>query len=240
MNLCESNKATSLEVKNFMQNVSDIKEESITDYLVWKWRELDKRFNYINIKTFTRQQENSVTGADFELELWLIKDNGYYPFIFQAKKFIKQYDSYLSKLKYPKNTDGQLNKLMAYSNSHYKYPFYVFYSIPDQNTNTRCCTSNDTSIFIVDASIIKKFTNGYYGKKISKNDILEKSYPFHCIFCCTNCLNKLPPPQRTLPSHVQMLLENETPPNIDEIIKKHKKELNRYRIVAAYDMRNAE
>lgn len=40
MNICEANKAVSLEVKKFMLNVLDVKEESITDYLVWKWREL--------------------------------------------------------------------------------------------------------------------------------------------------------------------------------------------------------
>jgi|GEM_PF-3885934 len=33
MNLCEANKTVSLEVKNFRLNVSDVKEESITDYL---------------------------------------------------------------------------------------------------------------------------------------------------------------------------------------------------------------
>ncbi len=52
-------------IKNFMLNVSDVKEESITDYLVWKWRELDARFKYINITTFTRHMESTTTGADF-------------------------------------------------------------------------------------------------------------------------------------------------------------------------------
>jgi len=49
-----------------------VKEESITDFLLWKWRELDKRFKFINITTFTRSDEGSRTGADFELELWLV------------------------------------------------------------------------------------------------------------------------------------------------------------------------
>lgn len=89
MNICEANKAASFKVKNFMQNVKDVKEESITDYLVWKWRELDKRFSYINTSTFTRQEENMRTGADFELELWLVGKKSHYTLVFQAKKFIK-------------------------------------------------------------------------------------------------------------------------------------------------------
>ena len=70
--LCVANKAVGVEVRDFILNVPDAKEESITDYLVWKWRALDTRFNYVNVKTFTRQEENAKTGADFELELWLV------------------------------------------------------------------------------------------------------------------------------------------------------------------------
>lgn len=40
-----------------MLNVPDVKEESITDYLVWKWRELDKKVNYINVSTFTGKKK---------------------------------------------------------------------------------------------------------------------------------------------------------------------------------------
>jgi len=36
---CEANKALSLKVLEFMRHVYDIKEESITDFLVWQWRE---------------------------------------------------------------------------------------------------------------------------------------------------------------------------------------------------------
>lgn len=72
LDLCEANKALGIEVREFILNVPDAKEESITDYLVWKWRSLDKKFNYINVKTFNRHEENAKTGADFELELWLV------------------------------------------------------------------------------------------------------------------------------------------------------------------------
>ncbi len=99
--LCKNNKAIGLEVKTFMENVKDVKEESITDYLMWKWRELDRRFNYIRTSTFTRQEESDTTGADFELELWIVGRIKSLPLLFQAKKFLKPHDRYKLKLNYP-------------------------------------------------------------------------------------------------------------------------------------------
>ena len=44
MNLCQSNKYLAEEVRDFIQNVDGAKEEeSITDYLVWKWKDIDSR-----------------------------------------------------------------------------------------------------------------------------------------------------------------------------------------------------
>lgn len=95
MKLCKTNKAISLDVREFMGNVSDVKEESITDYLVWKWRKLDPNFKYLKVSTYTRHEENSTTGADFELELWLVGRRFHFSLIFQAKKLVKPYDSYV-------------------------------------------------------------------------------------------------------------------------------------------------
>jgi hypothetical protein len=186
MNICESTKAVSAEVGSFIFNVRDVKEESITDYLVWKWRELDKKFSYINVKTFTRHEENLITGADFELKLWLIGPKYHVSLVFQAKKFIKQYDSYINKLNYPNGTRNQMMKLLQYAGNKSAEPFYMFYSTPDAQTKTFCCTHGlmNTSLYMADAYTIRDFANGLYGKKISKNNLLAASIPFHCMFCC--------------------------------------------------------
>ena len=112
MNLCQSHINLSIEVSQFLSNCTDVKEESVTDYLVWKWSELDKRFKHININTFTRQEENKTTGADYELELWLIGRVFSFPLVIQAKKFIKNFDSYHAKLNYPDKTQNQLKTLL--------------------------------------------------------------------------------------------------------------------------------
>jgi len=138
MNLCESNKKISSDLIDFIHIVSDIKEESITDYLAWKWRESDSKFNYININTFTREEENKLTGADFEMELWLVGKRTSIPLLIQAKKLIKNYDGYCNKLNYPNGSQGQLIKLLSYAKRKNRIPFYVFYAIPDKTTKFLC------------------------------------------------------------------------------------------------------
>lgn len=186
MNICEANKRISAEVHDFLINVPDAKEESITDYLVWKWREVDARFKYLNISTFTRHEENSTTGADFELELWLVGRRFHYPLVFQAKKFVKSHDSYVTKLNYPDGTQAQLTTLLSYAKAKKRLPFYVIYSIPDSKTLMMCGNRNNSNagIFMADAITVKTFADGVHGKRISKNKLLGASNPFHCLFCC--------------------------------------------------------
>lgn len=185
MDICESNKAVSEEVRNFMFHVKDAKEESITDYLVWKWRELDKRFNYLSVRTFNHEEESTKTGADFDLELWFVGPKNHISLAVQAKKFIKQHDSYVRKLRYPKNTKKQMDTLLNYAFSTGKLPFYFIYTIPQNTTKTLCGLGDvNGSIYMADARIIEKFTNKGKSKRVSRDDLIAKSNPFHCMFCC--------------------------------------------------------
>lgn len=184
--LCSANKELGIKVRNFIMNVPSAKEESITDYLVWKWRELDAKFNYINVKTFTRQQENTKTGADFELELWLVGRTQCLPLLFQAKKFTQPFAGYVGKLNYPRNTQAQLTKLIAYANTKRLLPFYSIYTRA-QASSSLCGGGEalDTGIYMIDAHEIKKFADrAHYGSKVSLAALLSRSNPFHCMFCC--------------------------------------------------------
>ncbi len=256
MSICEANKAVSLEVKNFMLNVPDVKEESITDYLVWKWRELDARFKYINVSTFTRQKESATTGADFELELWLVGRKYHFPLVFQAKKFVKPSDSYVTKLNYPAGTQGQLTTLLAHAKLQKKLPFYAFYSIPDSKTRTMCGANDvsDTAIFMADAHTVKEFADGKHGNRVSKNKLLKASNPFHCIFCCpltqhgyyfASYFSALTEGSEAhdnekLPSYVSMLLSGRMLELREEeaLAVINQNDLRAFRAVGVYDMRS--
>jgi len=92
MELCDKNIEISKSICEFINYVPDVGEESITDYLVWQWRKLDSRFNYLSVAKFTKEVENKTTGADFELELWIISKRFPLPFVIQAKKIIPDFN----------------------------------------------------------------------------------------------------------------------------------------------------
>jgi len=255
MNLCNANKILAKEVKDFMLHVKDVNEESITDFLIWKWKEIDKKFKAIDVSTFTRHQESTLSGADYEMEIWIVGNKYNYPLVFQAKKFRKQYDSYVRKLRYPSNTKKQMNTLLKYAKTHNKIPFYMYYSLPDENTTAMCQGGyiNDCAVFMSHAKVVEEFADKIHGNRISKNDLLAKSNPFHCIFCCplaatneyfTNYFQEIKESssRQELPAYAQYLLNVDMDKINSEEMKYfiEKNELNIYRYVAVYDMRDMD
>lgn len=186
MSPCASIRQVSVELDQFIANVKDVKEESITDYLVWRWREADRRFNFLNVETFTREEENKKTGADFELELWLVNRTFNIKLLFQAKKAFRQNDAYRTKLNYPNKTQAQLKKLIAYAHAKGSRPFYIFYTAATPSAGSMCGqhSGNDATLFIASASRVKELADGIHGSAISKSDILRLCTPFHCMLCC--------------------------------------------------------
>ena len=257
MNICESNRAVSLKVLNFMRNVGDIKEESITDYLVWKWRELDERFNYLSMRTFNHDEESTTTGADFDLELWLVGRKTHVSLAVQAKKFIKPYDSYIKRLNYPNGTKQQINTLLNYATTNNKLPFYFIYSIPESQTNTMCGKpiNADCGVFMADAKVMEQFADGKHGKRASRDDLPSKSNPFHCMFCCPlgpdgryfdtyfpgTSQGTTSQTNEALPQYVKQLLVGRSDQSRNDGLEQavHNEGWNRFRAVGVYDLRDA-
>ncbi len=158
MTICRKNKHLNQDIKNFMVYVDNVKEESITDYLMWKWAEMDPRFRYFRAQAHTRVHESNETGSDFELEIWLVTKKGGWPISVQAKKFIPLTDKYCAKLRYPDNTEKQINLLIKHARDKNMIPCYAFYTIPDSNSVTKNKEHNVTSygVFIANANSIYK------------------------------------------------------------------------------------
>jgi hypothetical protein len=252
MNICDANLALDLEVRRFMENVSDVKEESITDFLVWRWRELDKRFNFIRVHPFNHDEESSHTGADFDIELWLVGRQQHIALAVQAKKFIKRTDSYVTRLRYPQGTKSQLNTLLSYASASNRHPFYFFYSIPPSTSHTMCRGRSEAlgAVFTADARRVEEYADGKHGKRVTRDQLLGITNPFHCMFCCPLARRgryfdeyfSYPSVERgreyknneSLPSYVRQLLQRgDTSINVEE------SEVPRqFRLIGAYDMRN--
>ncbi len=252
MNQCQAHKSITSEVKEFLLNVDRVGEESITDFLLWKWALIDKKFKSINVSSFTRQQESKISGADFEMEVWLVGSRLSYPLVFQAKKFVKPYDAYINKLNYPKNTKSQMDTLLRYASANRRLPFYAFYSIPDENTKAMCLKNDieDCGVFMAHAKIVEEFADGKYGRKVSKNDLLRVSNPLHCTFCCPIAFKGYF--EKYFPSIDGGFGEQEVPEYVNYLINAHPQvlseerigtfieeyNLGKFRHVAAYDMRD--
>ncbi len=251
MIVCEENKRISSEVWDFIDNVGDVGEESLTDYLVWQWRKLNKKFNYLNVEKHNRHFENFVSGADFELELWFLYDNQTLSFVFQAKKIFKEYDGYTGKFNYQNGNLRQIDVLIDYATANRKLPFYILYSQPNNDTRTKCNNDfQDKAIFITDAITINNFTQNFRNRRLSKNRILSDTLPFHCLFCCPlmelnvekflNVYfgdiadNFYPNENNNTPEYVIQIANNEIQ-NIDSIINDNN--LNRFRNIGVLDLR---
>ena len=265
MTLCEEGKRISKEVSGFIGNVSEVKEESITDYLMWKWRELNSRLNFIDVSAFTKEEENKRTGADFELELWLVQRGQAVPLLIQAKKFIKDHDGYCGKLNYEAHNGRQIDLLLDYASKRSLLPFYLIYSQADANTNVLCGGGaidpqrDQTGLFIASAFDIKKIADGCRNKKTSKNAILSVANPFSCFFCCPMIMmgglrkyiggyfpsvreirNATEFNDENVPQYVRMLLSGELPSRERMYGLIRENELQRLSKVAVFDMRDVE
>ncbi|MDI4637517.1 DUF6615 family protein [Halomonas sp. BMC7] len=252
MDICKANIALGQEVHDFMVNVPDVNEESVTDFLIWRWRQLDSRFKYLSAKTFTKYQEHRLTGADFELELWLVGRKKAIPLLFQAKKFIKSFDSYVRKFNYPGNSQSQLATLQNYAASRSLLPFYAIYSTNAGGAKALCAgrrLQSNAGVFMLPASDAKAFGDTKFGKRLGLQTILNKSNPFHCIFCCPLTrsgkyfshyfdteLDVIARDSEELPPYVQALLHSENPSDRES----WPEECSRIKAIGVYDLREEE
>jgi hypothetical protein len=176
-----------------MINCPEVGEESITDYLLWKWEELNKRIKFANLTKFSRYQENRISGADFEMELWIVQGLKGIPMLVQAKKMVEDYDGYCGKLNYfpDKSDKRQIDLLIEYSHRRKALPFYLFYALLSSNTRLKCegymWQQRETCLILADAYSILRIAEDCISKKgkhLSKDAILKEGNPFCCLFCC--------------------------------------------------------
>lgn len=267
ISICQQNKVISEITHDFITNVSMIGEESITDFLLWQWREADKKFNYLNLKKFTKEEENKKSGADIELELWLVGETNSIALAIQAKKFLKRYHGYCAKLNYLAKHQRQIDLLLDYAKKNKKYPFYLIYSLPDKKTKVMCNNNgvyplkDKLSLYLADAHNIKTISNNCKNKKLSKNFILKQSNPFWCLFCCPKARNSFNEyisfyypklsgysnqefiyNSNNIPSYVQALLNNNVTEYYENDEHSGRKEegLENIRNIAVLDMRDNE
>ncbi|WP_201603615.1 DUF6615 family protein [Psychrobacter immobilis] len=187
MNMCEKHKEVERQVVEFTENVRHVGEESITDYLFWKWADINKCFQHLDFSHYTKHQESKTSGADFRMEIWLVGKTQSLPLLFQAKKISKEYQNYIAAINYPKKTKNQIDTLLGYAKTKRKVPLYMFYSDSGfkQHKSFRGGVHKVPGIYIAHAKTVKKIANQKPGFKLSRTQLLSKSMSFHNLFCFT-------------------------------------------------------
>jgi len=174
---CNELRKICLKIRSWIEKQPYVKEESITDWLLFEVSENIPKFYY---KAFSRNEEAKETGADWEW--WILFRDSSFRMRIQAKKIKINSDNY-PLLAYTNKYGLQIEKLIEKSKNDNFIPLYAFYT---SKTNKVRCGENRTNegVYIDGAKTIYKRFILPGKKKLTYNDILEHTTPLSCFLCC--------------------------------------------------------
>lgn len=175
----------SREIYNWLKNQEFVKEETLTDWLLYN---SSIRCPYLLYKSFTRNEE-SKNGADWEW--WIITEKEYdfaaYRFLVQAKKLHNNVDNY-SAISYGNKNGLQIDLLIDTAIRRNAFPVYSFYSTTQPNINQqiknfgcfnekwlRWCEPCINGVFLTSAKRLRKSVIEVPKKKIYDTELINNS-----------------------------------------------------------------
>jgi hypothetical protein len=175
--ICEAIRSSSIEAKQWLLKQPNVKEESITDWLLY---DLSKKINYLKYYQFTRNEEGEFSGADWEW--WIITNKKSFAARIQAKKLKNKDDNY-PLIAYSNKKNLQIELLINDARENGFAPLYAFYT--KSEAHLKCGRQiQDEGVYLSSAIEIH---NNYIKKpriKIEESELLKFSNPLSCIFCC--------------------------------------------------------
>ena len=174
---CHELKKICRRILNWLEKQPFVKEESITDWLLFEISEKIPRFYY---KAFSRNEEAKETGADWEW--WILFRNSSFRMRIQAKK-VKINGNNYPLLSYKNRYGLQIKKLIESSNKNNFIPFYAFYTSSINKVRCKQKILNE-GVYVDGAKTIYKRFILQERKKLSHNDILQYTIPLSCFLCC--------------------------------------------------------
>jgi hypothetical protein len=175
---CAVLRSVSNAVLTWFQAQVGVKEESLTDWLLYETTRQSPRFFY---QAFTRHQEARKTGADWEW--WIVFARFGLKLRVQAKKTYQARDHY-SDLAYTNKYGLQIQKLLNDAKTTNSVPLYALYSAI---TSKVMCPKGPQSegVFLVSANKIFSSFISVGPKFVSDVDLLSIATPLSCLLCCT-------------------------------------------------------
>ncbi|UCG49989.1 MAG: hypothetical protein JSU94_09420 [Phycisphaerales bacterium] len=177
---CRKLKKSSLYVREWIKLQPPVKEESVTDWLLFN---VSRNIKGITYRAFSRHEEARKTGADWEW--WFLFPTFSAKMRIQAKKLIPNKDNYPS-IAYTNIYGLQIEKLLRDSGDKNFMPFYAFYT--SIRGDVMCGRGiNDEGVYLSGGNYIYQefIQNGK--REVLPDDILRISVPLSCFLCCPWC-----------------------------------------------------
>lgn len=172
---------------NWIQQQPNVKEESITDWMLF---ELSERCHCLKYYAFTRHEE-TIKGADWEW--WVLTTYSAYRFRVQAKKLKPTADNY-SSICYSNKRGLQIELLIDTANQDAAFPLYIFYSaekqivdlvldhysVPILNDMVFWCRECNTGAFLSPAELVYSEVLDKPRQKLEVSALLNISLKLSC------------------------------------------------------------
>jgi hypothetical protein len=175
---CKKLKKCSKYIKKWISAQPAVKEESLTDWLLYN---LSQEIEKIKYKAFSRIEESITTGADWEW--WLLFPSYNVRIRVQAKK-VKPTKNNYPYLAYPNNTCSQIKNLLADANRTNSIPLYAFYTNLKGSLNYVNAKGSNEGVFLAGGMQIYSDFIGNGKSEVKPTSILKKCLPLSCLFCC--------------------------------------------------------
>ncbi len=181
---CATSTLLSADVAAWVRSQPSVGEESITDWFLYR---LSDSVPWVRYLPFTRREEGTRTGADWEW--WLIGDSRSLGMRVQAKNFARAADAY-PLLAYANRRGLQIEMLMEAAAQNKLLPLFALYH-GDSRVGTTLCpgwTSHapgDQGVFLADA---ERCYSNYVKpgrRRVDPLEVLSQSCSLACLFCCS-------------------------------------------------------
>jgi len=174
---CEQVRHCSLYVRQWIEKQPEVKEESLTDWLLF---ELSRRIPRIRYKSFSRHEESRVTGADWHW--WFVFDRFSFQIRVQAKR-LKASGNSRPAILYPRGTCDQITKLIDDAKAHNYLPLYAFYAA---GAPAAMCGRKltDEGVYLAGALRVFGVSVAKTATPLKSASLLAISNPLSCLICC--------------------------------------------------------
>lgn len=178
-NICKELRKSSSYVRQWLTNQPVVKEESLTDWLLY---DVSKNVPSVLYHAFTRHQEARETGADWEW--WILFKKHFVRLRVQAKKVSTSKDNYPELAR--TNRHGlQIDMLLDGAQKANAIALYALYSAHDAKTLcNQHHTQYDDGVFFAGATRLNADFISGARQRITADDLLSRSVPFTCFACC--------------------------------------------------------